>query len=282
MATTGVSIVVMPFRNLSPEPDTDYFANGFVEDLTADLTRFSSLRVLAAESAFALQQSDRSVDDVADQWDLDFFLTGSLRRGDEKLRVGVQLVRLPDRETVWAERFDAPLDKVFEIQDEITATVAGRLAVHVEEATLESSRRQSVENLPAYECWLHGMHCLKCGTLEGDEESRPLFEQALQVDSHYARAYCGLSLSHFNEWTCQAWHLWDENEQNAFDYAKQAVRLDDHDAMAHSVLARVYRFRHQHRQADQHADRALALNETTRSCHRLISHKTNLRMSWAS
>jgi TolB-like protein/tetratricopeptide (TPR) repeat protein len=260
MAKTGVSIAVMPFRNLSPEPDSDYFANGFVEDLTADLTRFSSLRVLAAESTFALEQSDRSVDDVADQWDLDYLLTGSLRRGDAHLRVGVQLVRVQGRETVWAERFDAPLEKVFVVQDEIAATVAGRLAVHVDEATLEGARRQSVENLPAYECWLRGMDCLKRGTLEGDEESRPLFEQALQVDSQYARAYCGLSLSHFNEWTCHAWHLWDENEQNAFDYASQAVRFDDGDAMVHSVLARVYRFRHQHRQADQHADRALALN----------------------
>ena len=260
MATTGVSIAVMPFRNLSPDPDSDYFANGFVEDLTADLTRFSSLRVLAAESTFALEQSGRSVDDVATQWDLDFLLTGSLRRGDANLRVGVQLVRVEGRETVWAERFDAPLEKVFDIQDEIAATVAGRLAVHVDEATLEGARRQSVENLPAYECWLRGMDCLKRGTLEGDEEARPLFEQALQIDSHYARAYSGLSLSHFNEWTCHAWHLWDENEQNAFDYASQAARLDDRDAMVHSVLARVYRFRHQHRQADQHADRALALN----------------------
>jgi TolB-like protein/tetratricopeptide (TPR) repeat protein len=260
MATTGVSIAVMPFRNLSPETDSDYFANGFVDDLTGDLTRFSSLRVLAAESTFALEQSDRSIDDVATQWDLDFILTGSLRRGDAKLRVGVQLTRVQGRETVWAERFDAPFEKVFDIQDEIAATVAGRLAVHVDEATLDGARRQSVENLPAYECWLRGMDCLKRGTLEGDEESRPLFQQALQIDSHYARAYCGLSLSHFNEWTCHAWHLWDESEQNAFDYASQAVRYDDRDAMVHSVLARVYRFRRQHRQADQHAERALELN----------------------
>ena len=168
MATTGVSIAVMPFRNLSPEPDTDLFADRFVEDLTADLTRFSSLRVLAAESAFALGQSKGSVDDVAEQWDLDSLLTGSLRRGEANLRVGVQLMRVEGRETVWAERFDAPLKKVFDIQVEI--------------------------------------------------------------------------------------------EKNAFDYASQAVRLDDRDALVHSVLARIYRVRHQHRQADQHADRALALN----------------------
>jgi TolB-like protein/tetratricopeptide (TPR) repeat protein len=260
MSQTSTSIAVLPFRNLSPESDTDYFANGFVEDLTADLSKFSALRVLAAQSTFALEQSERSIDDVADQWNVDFLLTGSIRCNDEKLRVGVQLVRVRGRETVWAERFDTPLSRVFDVQDEIAATVAGQLAVQVDEATLAGSQQRSVENLPAYECWLRGMDCLKRGTLEGDEESRPLFEKAIEIDSQYARAYCGLSLSHFNEWTCHAWHLWDDNQQNAFDYASQAARYDDRDAMVHSVLARVQRFRHQHAKADQHADHALALN----------------------
>nr|NIL98272.1 hypothetical protein [Planctomycetales bacterium]NIP70413.1 hypothetical protein [Planctomycetales bacterium] len=260
MSTQGVSIAVMPFRNLSPEPDTEYFANGFVEDITADLTRFSSLRVLATQSAFVLEQLDRPLDDFANDWDLDFLLQGSVRRGEGTVRVGVQLIRVRGRETIWAEHFDAPLEKVFEIQDEIAATVAGRLVVHIDKAKLESARQRSVESLPAYECWLRGMDCLKRGTLEGDEESRQFFEQALQIDPQYARAYAGLSLSHFNEWSCQAWHLWDENEHNAFDYATQAAQLDDRDAMVQSVLARVYRFRHQHPQADQHAVRALTLN----------------------
>lgn len=258
--TTTVSIAVTPFRNFSQEPDTKYFANGFVEDLTADLTRFPSLRVLAMQSTFALGQLDRSVDDFAREWDLDFVLEGSVRRGDENVRVGVQLIRVQGRETVWAERFDAPLENVFDIQDEIAAKVAGQLAVHVDEVNLEHARGRSLESLPAYESWLRGMDCLNRGTLEGDEESREFFGQALQIDSRYARAYAGLSLSHFNEWTCHAWHLWDENEHNAFDYAAKAAELDDRDPMVQSVLARVCRFRHQHSRADQHAARALALN----------------------
>ena len=121
MTTTTVSIAVTPFRNLSKEPDTEYFANGFVEDLTADLTRFPLLKVLAMQSTFALGQLNRSVDDFARDWDLDFVLEGSVRRGEENVRVGVQLIRVQGRETVWAERFDAPLEKVFDIQDEIAA-----------------------------------------------------------------------------------------------------------------------------------------------------------------
>jgi TolB-like protein/tetratricopeptide (TPR) repeat protein len=260
MNEPDVSVAVMPFRNLSPEPDTEYFANGFVEDLTTDLTRFPSLRVLATQSTFALGQLDLSVDELVRRWGVHFLLQGSVRRGDANLRVGVQLIRLQGRETVWAERFDAPLEKVFAVQDEIAATVAGRLAVHVDEVRLEGARRRAAESVAAYDCWLRGMECLKRGTLEGDDESRQFFEQALQIDSEYARAYAGLSLSHFNEWTCHAWHLWDESQRNAFDYASKAAQLDDADAIVQSVLARVCRFRHQHSRADRHAERALALN----------------------
>ena len=259
MPATGATIAVLPFRNLSPEPDTAYFANGFVEDLTAELTRFSSLRVIAAQSAFALEH-EGSIEDAARAWRLDFLLEGSVRRGADNVRVGVQLIRVQDRETIWAERFDVTLDRVFDIQDEIAANVAGRLAVRVEGERLAVAREGAKERLAAYECWLRGMDCLKRGTLEGDEESREFFERALDIESNYARAYSGLSLSHFNEWTCHAWHLWDDNENNAFDYASKAARIDDRDAMVQSVLARVHRFRHQHAQADQHAQRALALN----------------------
>ena len=104
------------------------------------------------------------------------------------------------------------------------------------------------------------MDCLRRGTLEGDEESRQFFERALQIDPEYARAYSGLSLSHFNEWTCQAWHLWDESGPSAFDYARKATELDSNDAIAHSVLARVSRYRREHEQADRHAARARDLN----------------------
>ena len=250
----------MPFRNLSSEPDTEYFANGFVEDLTAELVRFPSLRVLATQSAFGVGRTRQAAADVAGEWNLDFVLEGSVRRGAASLRVGVQLIRVESRETVWADRFDTPLESVFAIQDKIVATVAGRLAVHMDEARLRESRRQATESLAAYDCWLRGMDCLRRGTLEGDEESRQFFERALQIDPEYARAYSGLSLSHFNEWTCQAWHLWDESGPSALDYARKATELDNNDAIAHSVLARVSRYRREHEQADRHAARARDLN----------------------
>jgi TolB-like protein/tetratricopeptide (TPR) repeat protein len=255
-----MTIAVVPFRNLSSEPETEYFANGFVEDLTRELTRFPSLRVLAAQSAFGLALADQSAERLSSKWGLDFMLQGTIRWGDTGLRVGVQLIRVEGGEIVWAERVDAPPERVFAVQDEIVAQVAGRLAVQIDEMRLRAARRRTSESLAAYECWLRGMDCLKRSSLEGDEESRRFFTRALEIDPEYARAYSGLSLSHFNEWTCQAWHLWDESGPLAFNYARRAVELDGNDAMAHSVLARVFRFRRQHEEADRHAERALKLN----------------------
>ncbi len=250
----------MPFRSLSPEPDTEYFANGFVEDLTADLARFTALRVLGAETMFGLGGSGRSVDDIPTEWGLQFVLQGSIRRDEKSLRVSVRLIHLDGREVVWGERIDAPLEKLFAVRDKIVATVAGRLAVQIDTTSLRLARHKAPGSLQAYDCWLKGMDCLRRGTLEGDEESRLFFKQALSIDPKWARAYSGLSLSHFNEWTCQAWHLWEDSEPSAFDYARKAVELDPTDPMAHGVLARVFRYRLQHEQADRCAALAMTLN----------------------
>ncbi|MHC5012646.1 MAG: hypothetical protein ACYTG6_17160, partial [Planctomycetota bacterium] len=255
-----VSIAVLPFESLSEEEDTAYFARGFAEDLIANLSRFTSLRVVASQSSFTLGPLDPSSAARAREWRVDYLLLGSVRLRGGMLRINTQLVRVDGQETIWAERFDAPLDDVFVVQDEITSTVAGQLAVQIQEERLARARRLSPTELAAYDLWLRGMDALKRATLEGDEEARASFRQALELDPLYAPAHSGLSVSHFNEWSCQAWHLWDESADGAFDHAAKAAALDDADAMVQAVLARVHRYRHEHAEADTHAARSLALN----------------------
>jgi TolB-like protein/tetratricopeptide (TPR) repeat protein len=256
----AASLAVLPFRDLSTEPDTAYLVDGFVEDLIANLTRFGSLRVVAGQSTFALVERGLSVPQVAKDWDLEYVLEGSVRKRGDALRIGTKLVRVDGWQTIWAERFDASTAELLDLEDAIAATVAGRLAVRLDESELERARRKGMEDLEARDCWLRGMDCLRRGTLEGDEESRTFFRRALEIDPHFARAFSGLSLSHFNEWTCHAWHLWDESSDNAFTHAERAAGLDPSDAMVQAVLARVCRFRHEHARADRHAASALALN----------------------
>ena len=260
MASRFMSIAVLPFENLSDEPDAHYFARGFAEDLISKLTRFDSLRVVASQSSFAANTLDKPLTEILREWELDYFLEGSIRVHNEKLRVGAHLINAKDLQTVWADQILASFNNLFVVQDEIASTVAGKLAVQIREVGLANAKRAANQNLKAYDCWLRGMDCLKRSTLEGDEESREFFQQALTIDPFFAKSYAGLSLSHFNEWTCQAWHLWDESSSNAFDYALKAVEIDDSDALVHAILARVYRYRHQHNLADEHVARAIALN----------------------
>ncbi len=255
-----VSIAVVPFENLSPDEAVVYFARGFTEDLITCLTRFSPLRVVAAESSLRVAAPDAPLERVASEWGLDVFLEGSVRRAGDRLRVTARLVTVVGRETIWSEQFDASLADVFAIQDQITGTVAGTLASQLDDVLLSRTRRRDAPQFAAYDLWLQGMDCLVRASLEGDAEARPYFEKALEIDARYARAHAGLSLSYFNEWSCQAWHLWDESEDNAFTHAEKAAGLDDSDAMVQAVLARVCRYRRQHDRADAHAERALRLN----------------------
>lgn len=262
METSGhlASITVMPFSGDPSDDSADYFARGLTEDLITQLTRFSALRVVSSQSAFAAGALGRPFDELARAWGVDYVLEGSTWRRGDSMRVAPRLVRTEDMKTVWADQIDAASDEVFILQDRIVETIAGKLSVQVGDQRLRRSRRATADELHAFDYWLRGMDCLRQASVEGDAEARPLFEQAITIDPHFALGYVGLSLSHFNEWSCQTWHLWDESADNAYDYATKAVAIDDANAMAHAVLARVLHHRREHDRAVAHADRALMLN----------------------
>ncbi|MHC5109254.1 MAG: tetratricopeptide repeat protein [Planctomycetota bacterium] len=262
MATSDhlASIMVMPFSG-DPSVDTaDYFARGLTEDLITQLTRFSALRVVSSQSAFAAEGLGRPFDEFARAWGVDYVLEGSAWRRGDSTRVAPRLVRTEDMTTVWADQIDAVSDEVFILQDRIVEMIAGKLSVQVGDQRLRRSRRTTADELHAYDFWLRGMDCLRQASVEGDAEARPLFEQAITIDPHFVLGYVGLSLSHFNEWSCQTWHLWDESADNAYDYAAKAVAVDDTNAMAHAVMARVLHHRREHDRAVAQAHRALMLN----------------------
>lgn len=254
------SIAVLPFESQGGDDDIDYLARGFAEDLIAQLTRFPSLRIVSSQSSFAIHFQNGVDADLIGQWGLDYVLEGSIRPRGESFRVAPRLVQTAGMKTVWADQIDMPRSDIFEVQDRIVAEIAGKLAIQMSDQQLKRTRRLSAGELRAYDCWLRGMDCLRQVSIEGDAEARPLFEQAIGIDPDFALGYVGLSLSHFNEWSCQTWHLWEESSSNAFDFAKKAVAIDDTNAMSHAVMARVLHYRHEHDLAVVHAEGALTLN----------------------
>jgi tetratricopeptide (TPR) repeat protein len=186
-------------------------------------------------------------------------LRGSVRRIEDVVRIYAQLVDRSGRQ-VWSDRFDAPAQRLLEVQNEIVTQVASRLAGKIENVWLRMARRKPLASLEVYDCWLRGLDCLRRGTAQDDAEARVFFERALSLDPSYARGYAGLSLSHFNEWSCQAWELWDDKERLAFQNARRAADLDDQDALIQLILGRILLYRRQFTEAARHVDRAVELN----------------------
>jgi TolB-like protein/class 3 adenylate cyclase len=255
-----VCIAVLPFENFSGHRDDDYFSRGVVEDLITDLAHFQSLQVISSYTSRKIGAEVRSAVDAARELAIDYLLKGNLRRTSSHVRITAQLLDASDGRIVWAERYDSPLDTIFEIQDEIVEQVVGAVSNQIDKALLAAARKRPLTSLAAYDCWLHGMDQIRLGTLEADLEARRIFKQALEIDPNYARAYAGLSLSHFNDWSCQLWEHYDETERRAYKYAVEANRLDDTDHVVQMILGRILLYRRQFDMAEQHFDRSLALN----------------------
>ena len=256
MPSIAASIALAPFENLSGDPAQDVLARGFVEDIAVALSRFGTFEVVYPRAV--LTPAARGGADMTSM--ATTLLRGSVRRADEVIRIGVQLLDHHAGRQIWADRYDVTAGNLFAVQDQIADRIASALAIGVDRTRLEAAQRTPLSSLDTYDCWLRGFDCLQKGTVEADAEARRFFERALESDSACARAYAGLSLSHFNEWSCQAWQKWDETERLAYDYAARAVELDDSDAMVQVVLGRILLYRRLFDEAAYRVDRALRLN----------------------
>ncbi len=255
-----VCIAVMPFGNLSGSRDHDYFSIGFVEDLITDLAHFASLKVISSYTTRKMSSDSSDGLAVAAELGIDYLLNGNLRRLKGQIRISAQLMEITGGRILWAERYDAPMDTLFDIQDDIVAQVVSAISAQIDRTLLAAARNKPMIRMAAYDFWLRGMECMRQGTPEADQEARKMFKQALAVDPHFSRAYAGLSLSHFNDWSCQLWEQWETTERKAYDYAMRAYQLDDTDHVVQMILGRILLFRRQFDLAAQHLDRSLALN----------------------
>lgn len=260
LKTETVSLAILPFDNLTGNVDQDYFARGFVEDIITDLSRFVSLEIIASYSIQALQQKKVSEYAIFQKLNVQYFLKGNLRKFGDKLRINIQLVNAHNNRILLAEKYDAPLDSVFEIHDTIINNVVQFISKQLFISMPSPGIEKQKTDVQAYDYWLRGLEYLRQGSIINDEKARDLFKQALKIDPNYGRAYAGLSLSYFNEWSCQLWEYWDRNVQLAYEYAMKSLELDQNDHVIHAVLGRIYLYRQQFDKAEKHSRNSLQLN----------------------
>ena len=185
------SIAVLPFYNMSDDPEQEYFSDGMTEDLTTDLSKISGLLVISRNSAFAFKGKSMEAKQIAAALGVRYLLEGSVRRAGEQVRINAQLIDATTDHHLWAERYDGRMDNIFGLQDEITQKIVSALEVKlakVEQAHLAS---RETNNIVAYDAFLKGMDLLN----QWSRTSKTLsyFEKAVKLDPNYGRAYAGLA-----------------------------------------------------------------------------------------
>ena len=183
------SIAVLPFHNLSGDPEQEYFADGVVEDITAALSRMRWLFVIARNSSFTYKGRTVDVSEVGRALGVRYILEGSIRKAANRIRITGQLIDAETRAHLWADRFEGALDDIFELQDQLAASVVGALVPELERAEIERAKRKPTESLDAYDYYLRGMANLHLGSRAAIDEALPLFMQAVRIDPAYASAY---------------------------------------------------------------------------------------------
>jgi TolB-like protein/class 3 adenylate cyclase len=183
------SIAVLPFTNLSGDPDQDYFADGVVEDIIMALCRFERLFVIARNSSFAYKGRAVDVKTVGRELGVRYVLEGSLRKAGNRVRLAGQLVDTSTGAHLWANRFDGQLEDIFDLQDQVTASVVGAVAPKLVQAEIERALRKPTESLDAYDFFLRGMAGIHQWTKEATEEALSNFYRSIDLDPNFASAY---------------------------------------------------------------------------------------------
>jgi adenylate cyclase len=253
------SIVILPFDNMSKDPEQDYFSTGITEVLTSDLSRISSLFVFARNTAFTYKGKATNVQEIGKELGVRYVLEGSVQRASDQVRITAQLLDATTGGHLWTERFDRPFTDIFALQDEIVRKIATTLKLQL---TLQEQGvivRKHTDNLEAYDYYLRGVEHVMRTTKETNAQARQMFEKALALDPQYAEACARLSHTYYLEWIWR-WSADPQTLERALALAQQALALDDSLPRAHSLLGLVYALQRQPEQALAEGERAIALD----------------------
>lgn len=226
------SIAVLPFQNLSGDPEQAYFADGVVEEIITALSRVRWLFVVARNSSFTYRGGAADLKQVGQQLGVSYVLEGSLRKSADRIRITGQLIEASTGTHLWADRFEGRLEDIFELQDEIAASVAGAIAPQMELAEIERAKKKPTASLNAYDCYLRGVAHVHRGTQEAVDEALSLFRRSIELDPEFAAAHAMAAWSYFwrkiNGWTED--RAWETVEGERL--ARRAVELGRDDAVA--------------------------------------------------
>jgi adenylate cyclase len=254
------SVAVLPFTNMSGDPEQEYFADGMVDDIITALSRYSSLFVIARNSSFTYKGRAVDVRLVGRELGVRYILEGGVRKATNRIRVTAQLVEAETGNHVWAERYDGDLADIFALQDQITEAVTTAIAPVIADAERQRATRKLPENLDAWAACQRGWWHMSRLTVEDNALAERFFHRAIELDPNFAGGYKGLVSALSDAATVFFTRNVREVQSMSETLARQAVALDGADAEAHACLGATLWRRGDHEGARTEAERALAMN----------------------
>ncbi len=225
------SIVVLPFNNMSGDPEQEYFSDGITEDIITDLSKVSGLFVIARNTAFTYKAKSVKVQEVSRELQVTFVLEGSVRKAGSRVRVTAQLINGKDEGHVWADRYDRDLTDIFAIQDEITHAIVEQLKVKLLPQEQQSIAQTPTDSIEAYTYYLRGRQFLHRHSKSYYQLARRMFTKAVELDSEYARAYAGIA--DCDSFLCLHYYV-DIGIDSILAASARALALDANLAEAHA------------------------------------------------
>lgn len=254
------SLAVLPFTNLSGDPEQEYFADGIAEDIITDLSKISELFVIARNSSFTYRGKATDVRRVARELGVRHVLEGSVRKAGNRVRITAQLIDGSSGGHLWAERYDRDLTDIFAVQDEVTQHIVSALSLKLTRDERQRLARKGTENLEAYDCYLRGRESYWRLTREAIGQAKLMFERAIALDPGFAVAYARLSgchnLEYINGWSESP----EESRQRAYELALKAVSMDAVEPQGYYSLGLVRLWRRELDAATAAMEKGIALD----------------------
>ena len=262
------SIAVLPFTNMSDDPQQEFFADGITEDLITALSRWRSFSVIARNSTFAYKGKFPDVREVAKHLGVQYVLEGSVRTSRDRVRISAQLINGESGNHVWAERYDRKLEDFFDLQDEMTLVIAAKVEPEFARAEQKRTTKKPHTNLASWEWYQRGVAALDTITKEGNIRARECFKRAIDIDPTSSRAYAGTAYALFRYLFDGLARPGEVDNTEIVEFAKRAVTLDDADALGHHTLAlSLLYFLGAHDLSIAEAQRAVELNPNFSQAH---------------
>jgi adenylate cyclase len=266
------SIAVLPFVNMTGDPEQEYFSDGITEEIITGLSKIPKMHVIARNSTFVYKGKPLKVQQVGQELGVRYVLEGSVRKAGNRIRVTAQLIDVNTGYHLWAERYERELSDIFALQDAITMKILSALQVELTEGEQARLRHEEKRNLEAWGYAVKAVGYLERVTKHDLAKARGLLEQALVLDPEYVSAWTGLSLAHWFDARFGWSDTPEESFRLAYSAAQKALSLDDTDPVVHGLMGCIHLYLREYEQAIREAERAIALGPNHALVHALASH----------